>query len=156
MKINWVAGFTLALILAQDSVQVTPFCDKESANPQNGCEICAKQHFKYWNGGFICKLCPEECTSCLSASFCTECQTSFYLSQSLSYSGSGSSSCKKCPAGCQKCQNTSQDPNSDLVCTVCDEGYFLRDYRSCISDYNFTGFIATLFVLMLLVSQVLF
>jgi proprotein convertase subtilisin/kexin type 5 len=88
-------------------------------------------------GKKICKSCPVNCNSCISASNqlkCTECTSSYYLVDDETlctvacpigqYQIGTTKVCDSCPTNCIVC-------SSNTICTECDDSYRLKSPGIC-------------------------
>lgn len=72
---------------------------------------------QYYNNDISCIDCPQNCSTCSNAQFCTSCKTGFFL-----VSNAFNVTCQTCSQiyiGCNTCL-------SNVACTNCNEGYFLN------------------------------
>ena len=103
------------------------------------CGVCSLLTGRYLEGQ-ICKQCPPQCSSCVSASECTRCAISaeYLQTDKISCSGGCGSGefknsvdmkCETCPPGCSGCTSSTE-------CTSCSNNlhYLGLDLLTCAPD----------------------
>ncbi|KAM3133418.1 hypothetical protein pb186bvf_014422 [Paramecium bursaria] len=94
--------------------QCTECIDSNQILTNNTC-VCPQGQY-YSNENSICKLCDNQCTTCISQNFCQNCAEKYYLFNNQ---------CLPCQINCQTCL----DQN---ICQTCISGYQLSN-STCIN-----------------------
>lgn len=109
----------------------------------SGCvETCPTQ---FYDNGEICSWCGSNCLECVDNEICTLCDFGFKANNATGECDevcpqgylSESNECVPCADNCLKCGMKFEN----LVCSVCDKGYFLTPDNRCVTSCKDNGFV---------------
>lgn len=109
------------------------------------CSTCSATYLMHFGSCVLCDFFMSDCTACTNDTFCTTCNTTFYVSgnNSACMSCSLLPNCYDCtgPSTCVTCVNNSYYADAGGVCTLCGVGInncLLCSVNVGASQYNCT------------------